>query len=264
MFIPYPKEELRLPLHTGAKFAELRDSLVKYGMNTPIKVIKAETSEFGGEEGKLIVLGGHNRLEIAKEYGLEVLYYILPITETSQTDIIMAEEVLLNRQIDELLPTQIYNLLKAMYSNGNSIRQISNKLDGNKSLALGKSSISNYLKIENLTTAFKHWVDENRLPVRQVATFAKIKFVNQKQIEEYCSKNDITKINAGQIEELANLEEFTDEQLDKVFVKRKRAEGPKSFKVDLDDIKDLIPQEDMSKAKEIVRAALKMFYESKQ
>lgn len=262
MFLPYPNEELRLPLHTGAKFEALRDSLVKHGMNTPIKVIKAETSEFGGEKGKLIVLGGHNRLEIAKEYGLEVLYYILPLTETSQTDIIMAEEVLLNRQIEELLPTQIFSLLKAMYSNGISIRQISTKLDENSSLALGKSSISNYLKIENIIYEFKKWVDENRIPVRQISNFSKIEYYNQKILIAYCQKKEIIKLNVGQIDELVSLKDFTDEALDKIFFQQRKVETKKTFKIDINDVNDIIPDEDLSKAKDIIRAALKMFYET--
>lgn len=260
MFIPYPKEELRLPLHTGSKFAELRDSLIKYGMNTPIKVIKAESSEFGGEKGKLIVLGGHNRLAIAKEYNLDVLYYILPITKINQTDVIMAEEVFLNRQIDELLPSQVFNLLKAMYSNGSSIREISAKLEGNSTLSLGKSSIANYLKLESIIDEFKKWVDEERIPIRKLSNFAKIDLEKQKILYEYCQKNSIENFSIGNISDLVLLKDFNGESLDNVFQKEKPAVTSKVIKIHLDDIQDLIPKKDLSHATEIIKEALKQFY----
>ena len=57
--LPYPDEKIRLPLHSGLRKEQLKDTIVKDGVLDPAIVWEMN--------GKRIILAGHNRVEICKE-----------------------------------------------------------------------------------------------------------------------------------------------------------------------------------------------------
>ena len=267
-FIAYPKEKLRLTVYDGAAREQLFKSIKELGITTPIKVIKA--SDYPGYENhtdKYIILGGHNRHSVGKELGIEIPYMIFDGLSESQMDQIVAEEHLLNRQINDLKPSQIYELLKALqydeYGDKISLESMMTKLSENAAFSFEQTNVYRYLRLEKLLPKFLYdWLDNEKMALRTALELTTIPKKNQETILEFLDNNNITSIAWSQTEKLAQAykehKDLTYETINEVFLKPQKKVTKVSLSIK--EFKDIIPDEDIPNAKEIMIKALKMYY----
>lgn len=260
-FVPYPKDNLRLPLHTGEKYEQLEQSLLNHGMTTPLKVIRSEDCSFADfPNGTFVILGGHNRLNIAQKHNLDVIYRIMPNLSEEDCDRIMAEEVFLNRQFSELKPSQILALIKAM-NNNYSYTELAEIAKDNESFTLKRSMIRLYLKLDGLIPQFLEYVDNAKMSIVSGANLSEIDLDKQRQLYEFCVNSHIMKLKPTQIEILLK---NNDEEWDKTFLKNvfktKTTSIPVKIGLKTEMLRKYIPEEDLPRSQEIILEALKQYY----
>lgn len=260
-FVPYPKDNLRLPLHTGEKYEQLEQSLLNHGMTTPLKVIRSEDCSFANfPNGTFVILGGHNRLNIAQKHNLDVIFRIMPNLSEEDCDRIMAEEVFLNRQFSELKPSQILALIKAMNHNY-SYTELAEIAKGNETFTLKRSMIRLYLKLDGLIPEFLKYVDDGKISIVSGSNLSELDLDKQQQLYEFCINSHIAKIKPAQIDVLLK---NNDEEWDKIFLKSvfkaKTSSIPAKIGLKTDLLRKYIPEEDMERSQEIIIEALKQYY----
>lgn len=265
IFENYPNEELRLHLHKGEKREALKRSIEAQGITTPVKVIKVsdyQGSTNGMKDTNYIILGGHNRVDIARELGVEVPYIILQNKTLADCDQIVSEEHLLNRQATELKPSEIAHLLKAMKYD-TFTADINELNDPVKGFKFSKSSYYRYLSLNNLIPEILQLVDSNDISFKNAINLTGISRDKQSQLFDFIHNNNIKKINTIQSKELQNKKdlEWNTDLFNSIFYNNNEIIN-KSISFQAIDLLKYIPEQDIKNAKEIIQIALKEYYEN--
>ena len=268
IFISFPKAELKLQLLAGPQFEQLERSILDMGITTPAKVIKI-TDYQPDYTGVAIymILGGHNRFTIAKKHKLDFPYIIMKNLTNAQADRIVAEEHLLNRQISDFLPSQICALLKALkYDNSYDQTNIIEKANTHGGFNFTKNTIYRYLKLDKLNSVFLHeWFDEKKMGLYSANVIASMKPVHQEELLSFLIRNQINTISMQATDELqpyirsGNLSEET---YAKIFIKEKKTTPSYKYTFATEDLLSMqMPAKDIPNAKEIIKEALRMYYQ---
>ena len=150
----------------GEKRELLKSSIKQIGVQTPAKVIRVSDftlplhNDYKPED--FIILGGHNRLDICKELDLEYPYIILHDLNQATINKIVAEDHLLNRQLNDMSPSEKVHLFKAL---NEDTRTFSEKFKEQKE---SRAVIYRLLQLQKLCDEFVSWVDGkdgHKLPI---------------------------------------------------------------------------------------------------
>ena len=183
-FIPYNDEKLRLDLHQGEDRERLKESIKLNGIFTPIICVK--------KDDKLMVLSGHNRLDIAKELGIEVPYILKKDLSQEEMELICIDDNLIHRQRTDYKPMQLaYSIKVKMDAERHQGVALSNgysKLTGDKigeEHGLTRKMINIYLKLNELIDEAKDLVDQKKISIRLAYELAFLDSEMQQIILEY-------------------------------------------------------------------------------
>ena len=245
-FIPYNDEKLRLDLHQGEDRERLKESIKLNGIFTPIICVK--------KDDKLMVLSGHNRLDIAKELGIEVPYILKKDLSQEEMELICIDDNLIHRQRTDYKPMQLaYSIKVKMDAERHQGVALSNgysKLTGDKigeEHGLTRKMINIYLKLNELIDEAKDLVDQKKISIRLAYELAFLDSEMQQIILEYL--NDF-KINEKMVKAIRNnisdkeLKTFEDK---KMFIESQllqlRVTVTQSHKIDYRKLRKVIPED---------------------
>lgn len=160
--VPYSNTKLRLPLHTGEKYARLRESIKINGIMQPVICVH--------HDKQLMIVAGHNRVAIAKELGIKVPVIIRDDLADGQTDLICIDTNLLNRQPDEFKPSQLAYMLKikteAEKHQGVSAKFLPDVgISAQEEYKLSRMQIHRYVKLNDLIDMAMQMVDNKEITI---------------------------------------------------------------------------------------------------
>ena len=128
------------------------------GIFTPVICVK--------KEDKLMILSGHNRVDVAKELNIEVPYILKKDISDEEMELICIDDNLIHRQRSDYKPMQLAYLIKvkmdAEKHQGKSLGTEFPKNTGDKigeEHALTRRMIGKYLKLNDLVDKAKELVD---------------------------------------------------------------------------------------------------------
>lgn len=268
MFIPYEDENLRLDLHYGEDRERLKESIKLNGIFTPVICVK--------KNDKLMILSGHNRVDVAKELNIEIPYILKSNISQEEMKLICIDDNLIHRQRSDYKPMQLAYSIKVKMdaerhqgvasSNGYS------KLTGDKigeEHGLTRKMINIYLKLNELVDEAKELVNKKKISIRLAYELAFLDSDSQRIILEYL--NDF-KINEKMVKEIRNniLEkELKTYEEKKTFIESQllqlRVTVTQSHKLDFRKVRKVIPNdikdEDVEK---YILSAIEFYKENKK
>ena len=165
VFVPYFDEKLRLGLHTGEKREQLKESIALNGIMQPVIITE--------QEGKWMILAGHNRVDIAKELNIDVPCIIKKNLSKDQMDLFIIDNNLLNRQVvEELKPSQLAYLFKTKMDAEKHQGTLSTgftKYTGEQigeEIGISRAMVHRYIKLNDLIPEALSMVDNKELTMK--------------------------------------------------------------------------------------------------
>lgn len=245
MFIPYNDEKLRLALHHGEDRERLKESIQLNGIFTPVICVK--------KDDKLMILSGHNRVDVAKELNIEIPYILKSDLSNEEMELICIDDNLIHRQRNDYKPMQLAYSIKVKMdaerhqgvasSNGYS------KMTGDKigeEHGLTRKMINIYLKLNELIDDAKDLVDQKKISIRLAYELAFLDSDSQRIILDYLKD---FKINEKMIKAIRNnisnkeLKTYEDK---KTFIESQllqlRVTVTQSHKLDFRKVRKVIPE----------------------
>lgn len=245
MFIPYNDEKLRLDLHHGEDRERLKESIQLNGIFTPVICVK--------KDDKLMILSGHNRVDVAKELNIEIPYILKSDLSNEEMELICIDDNLIHRQRNDYKPMQLAYSIKVKMdaerhqgvasSNGYS------KMTGDKigeEHGLTRKMINIYLKLNELIDDAKDLVDQKKISIRLAYELAFLDSDSQRIILDYLKD---FKINEKMIKAIRNnilnkeLKTYEDK---KTFIESQllqlRVTVTQSHKLDFRKVRKVIPE----------------------
>lgn len=261
-------------IYDGEKKLKLIDSIRDSGVMFPIIVIPKQDSR-----GRYTILSGTNRVDACKQLNQEEIKAIVKTDLTEEEAmLIVIETNLFNRSIDDMLPSELAKSLalrqKALKQQGkrNDLTSgtICQKTDTyetlNEEYKLSERNIRNYIRLTYLCDNLLTFIDNNVIPFSAGVELSYLKDNEQNLLYEIIKSKNY-RISINKATELKNLskdikEDLTTEQIEEVFKSKPKSEKKiTTIKIPIKDIKSYIKEEDLSKAKDIMIEALKMYYE---
>ena len=220
IFDSYPDDKLRLPLLVGTEREKLSRSIRINGILSPL-ICKINPDN----PMRLIILSGHNRLDIAKEEKCAVPYIIKNDLSLYEEQLIVIDENVVGRQIENILPSHLAYLLKTKreaeahqgIAGGSWVENGASERYGMK-----KTMILAYIKLNELIPEFLYMVDDKKLTIKAGYNLAFISADNQKLLYEYLQLHhnliNISESIAKRLKEKNSMNcKFTPEFLDMFF-----------------------------------------------
>ena len=205
-FVYYHRKDIRLKFHTGEKRRQLLESIRANGIHEPILVRQ-------GPNDKLEIIAGHNRQDIAKELGIKVPYILLQNVDDDTADQICVDTNLLNRQHNDMLPSELSNML-AVKRKMFTLERLSEEFH------IANTTMKSFLKLQDLLPELLYdWVDTKKIGMTVGYTIACADRNQQHDLLNYLNENNIKSISVKQGKEISNRGKlpWDKEFLDKVF-----------------------------------------------
>ncbi len=207
--IPFRNHPFKL--YEGDRFNDMVESIKQYGVIVPIVVRKVDD--------KYEILSGHNRVNAAKEAGLNEVPTVIKegLTEEEAT-LIVTETNIMQRSFSELAHSERATVIStrhsAMKNQGvrtdllDEIEKLSKapslaseetfypmdkKLRTHETIGneynLSQASVARYLRIDKLSDAIKDLVDEGKIAMRAGVDLSYLSQENQEMVEAIISEN---------------------------------------------------------------------------
>ena len=271
-------------LYEGKRLDDMVESIREHKIIVPIIVRPVE-----GEKDKYEILSGHNRVNAAKEAGLdEVPAVIRNDIDDDTAKLIVTETNLIQRSFADLSHCERAAVLEAHYSalkkkdtDNAVLKEIEEILspvgtktksvrDVGNEYSLSKNTVARYLRISKLIPELKAMLDEERngkkLPFRIAVSLSYLRDEEQQIVNELLSDTEYS-INMRKADALREKSET--DGLSEEDVKRLLADTPKGVKGRSVKIKDSIYSKyfsnDNSKddVSGIIEQALQLWFEGK-
>lgn len=282
-FEPYPDHKIRLKLHTGEKYQQLKESIMNNGVIEPVIVMHSEN------RGKFTIIAGHNRVNICKKLNIEVPYYLKTDLTKEQADLICIETNLLNRQHDELLPSELANIL---YTRNEILKHQGRRTDlaldqvglksntkdqiGLKShtvekigreFKLSPSNVKRYIRLVKLNVDLLNLVDNNTIPINAGVEVSFLKPYEQAELYNYIITNNY-KLSLNTAKTLKEMSNQTEDNIDIPLainqINETKNKQAKQISLSINEIKKYVPSHDMTNLYDIIIEALKLYYQNKK
>lgn len=266
-FIPYDDEKLRLDLHHGEDRERLKESIKLNGIFTPVICVK--------KDEKLMILSGHNRVDIAKELDIEVPYLLKKDLTEDEIKLICIDDNLIHRQRSDYKPMQLAYSIKVKMDTerhqGVTLSTGYSKLSGNKigeEHGLSRKMINIYLKLNELNDDIKTMVDNKNIAIKTAYEISFFDKEFQTLMVEYINKYKISAKNVREIRQNMQEKEINDMESKKNFLNSQILQlcvpGTQSHKLDFRNIRKFIPSDIKDEnAEDYVIEALKFYNENK-
>lgn len=268
MFIPFENEKLRLDLHYGEDRERLKESIKLNGIFTPvICVLKNE---------KLMILSGHNRVDIAKELKIEVPYILKSDLSNEEMELICIDDNLIHRQRNDYKPMQLAYSIKvkmdAERHQGATLSTGYSKLSGDKvgeEHGLSRKMINIYLKLNELSDEIKVMVDNKDIAIKTAYELAFLDNECQLFLANYINKYKFSVKNIREIRQKMNEKNFNSLEEKKKFLESQILKlcvpGTQAHKLDFKNIRKYIPDNiDDNNTEAYIINALKYYNENNQ
>lgn len=190
--LPYPDEKIRLPLHSGLRKEQLKETIVKDGVLDPAIVWEID--------GKRIILAGHNRVEICKEENLDIPCIIRNDLNDKAAERIVIVTNLMNRQHKDIVPGVMSELLTRLidqYSDLSTKKEVYDIID--KEYALNARAVQRYIQISKMNENLKEYLDAGVITFDGACKLASASRSNQELLANFIKNNNIKKISGAQV-----------------------------------------------------------------
>lgn len=245
IFIPYEDEKLRLDLHHGEDRERLKESIKLNGIFTPVICVK--------KDDKLMILSGHNRVDIAKELNVKVPYILKNNISQEEMELICIDDNLIHRQRNDYKPMQLaYSIKVKMDAERHQGVTMSNgysKLTGDKigeEHGLTRKMINIYLKLNELIEEAKEMVNKKTISIRVAYELAFLDEESQQIILEYLKDFKINEKMLKAIRNNMKEKNFTKFEDKKIFIESQlvqlRVTVTQSHKLDFRKVRKIIPE----------------------
>ncbi|KAI4445186.1 hypothetical protein C823_007693 [Eubacterium plexicaudatum ASF492] len=246
MFIPYEDEKLRLDLHHGEDRERLKESIKLNGIFTPVICVK--------KDDKLMILSGHNRVDVAKELNIEVPYILKNNISQEEKELICIDDNLIHRQRTDYKPMQLaYSIKVKMDAERHQGVALSNgysKLSGDKigeEHGLTRKMINIYLKLNELIDDAKDLIDQKKISIRLAYELAFLDPDVQRIILDYLKDIKINEKMVKAIRNNINDKELKSYEEKKTFIESQllqlRVTVTQSHKLDFRKVRKIIPKD---------------------
>lgn len=278
MFNPYPDDKLRLPLREGEQRQNLKESFINLGITNPI-LCTLDNDE------QLIILEGHNRVDIAKEIieegntDFKIPFRVKLNLSKEMQELMVIDDNILQRQLEEVPPSMLAYVIKIkrdaeahqgkrnlINSNGED-EELNRNTDftswtKNNQWHLGKTQMLKYVKLNNLTSDFKDMVDSKVISLSIAYDIAFLTEEEQTLLYDYIVKNKI-KISSKNSEMIRKEKplEITEEKLEKIFNTEKKPVTPNKYACSM--VRKYLPDSKDEDIEDIINKALQMYAQSK-
>ena len=242
-------------LYSGKRLEDMVESIKENGIMIPLIVRKLE-------EGKFMVLAGHNRLNAGKIIGLEnVPCIIKDEISDAEAKIIVTDSNFIQRSISEMLPSELAKSLKMQLEACKEAKQkqslvndVENDLKANDGRGLTESAtvlhklksrdlvainnnmnretIRHYIRINNLTNDLLDQVDEGEISLRAAVDLSYLKINEQDLVFKHVitDNSKIDMVKAEQLRELSEANKLDEEKISAILLgeynKKKKIEKP--------------------------------------
>lgn len=245
MFIPYEDEKLRLDLHHGEDRERLKESIQLNGIFTPVICVK--------KDDNLMILSGHNRVDIAKELNIEVPYILKTNLSKEELELICIDDNLIHRQRTDYKPMQLAYTIKvkmdAEKHQGVTMSTGYSMLSGDKigeEHGLSRKMINIYLKLNDLSDEIKKMVDDKSIAIKTAYELAFLDNECQFLFVEYIKKHKLSVNKIREIRQKMQERDLKTLEEKKSFLESLILElcvpSTQSQKINLKKIKKVIPQ----------------------
>jgi ParB family chromosome partitioning protein len=265
----YPNEKIRMKLHDGEKREQLKESIIKNGILTPVIAMPSD------KRGVLTIIAGANRVDIAKELNIKVPYQLKTDLTQEQADLICIDTNLLNRQHDEYLPSELAYILKTKWEILNkqgkrtdleeeTSRTLCTKSNIENEYKMSKRNIQYYIRLTYLNKNLLQMVDDNKIPFRSGVEISFLKAKEQIQLQELIQQGYNVSVKIA--EELKKQSQESDDVIkvksiiDELMGNTNSTEKIKFNKSTKDKIKKIIPEDQIGNFNEIIIEALELYY----
>lgn len=243
-FIPFDDKKLRLELHHGEERERLKESIKINGIFTPVICAR--------KDDKLMILSGHNRVDVAKELNIEVPYILKNDLSSEEMSLICIDDNLIHRQRSDYKPMQLAYLIKVKMdaekhqgvTYGNGFHKSTGEKVG-ENYGLTGRMIRTYQKLNDLIEEAKELVDAKKISIRLAYELAFLDADSQKILIYYI--NDF-KFNEKNVKELRNklkeknIQNYEDK---KTFIESQllqyKVGGNRNHKLDYRRLRKIIP-----------------------
>lgn len=269
-------------VHEGKRMADLVESIKEHGILTPVIVRPVEN-------GYYEILSGHNRIEAAKQAGVEKIPCIIKRNLTEEeTMLIVVESNVMQRSFFELKESEkamvIWYRQEAMrkkQSRPELLEEVQNFLkqtEDSSTESAGKirdqvgeaydlsgRTIARYLRIQECTDSVKKLLDQGKIGNYAAVALSYLSSSMQDKVAEKVKEG--AKATLPKVDALRKLpeEEITEETLEDILFDRKSPEkqGTKIFlKKEISE--RYFKGKTLGEMEEIVEQALKLFFEKGQ
>lgn len=190
-FVYYHRKDIRLKFHTGEKRRQLLESIKANGIHEPILVRQGPNTKFE-------IIAGHNRQDIAKELGIKVPYILLQNVDDDTADQICVDTNLLNRQHNDMLPSELSNML-AVKRKMFTLERLSEEFH------IANTTMKSFLKLQDLLPELLYdWVDTKKIGMTVGYTIACADRKQQHDLLNYLKEYNIKSISVKQGKEFSN------------------------------------------------------------
>jgi len=246
LFIPYNDEKLRLDLHQGEERERLKESIQLNGIFTPVLCVK--------KDDKLMILSGHNRVDIAKELNIEVPYILKSNLSNEEMELICIDDNLIHRQRSDYKPMQLAYLIKVKMdaekhqgvTYGNGFHKSTGEKVG-ENYGLTGRMIRTYQKLNDLIDDAKDLVDTKKISIRLAYELAFLDDDEQKILLNYLNEFKINEKIVKEIRNKINEKELTNYDDKKIFIESQLLQlriktTNSNHKLDYRKVRKIIPE----------------------
>lgn len=264
IFTPHFDSDVRLKLHTGEKREQLLESIKAQGIVAPVLTTV--------RNNELMIISGHNRVDIAKELGIKVPYIIKETSTDADCIVMAADENLLNRQYEEFLPSEFAKLLKKKVDAEKEIATVkpfyttkstATTAKVSKEHGLSRQMVCKYLKLNDLVATATTLLDEKVITIRTAYELAFFDERVQHVIVNMMNNYVINEKNLKQLRKGMADKEFNNEEDLVQFIKlHVSSKESKKRKFDYRNVKTYLPEDIKdNEVEDYIIEALKMYKE---
>lgn len=246
--------------YDGERRENLKQSIINNGVINPVIVV---SNLF---DNSYTIICGHNRADICKELNMDVPCIVRDDLAPEEQTLLMLESNLNQRSIDDMLPSE---LSKALLMRNNALKQAKKswvQLEPQQRLSeqigdeykLSASSVKRYIRIgQYLTEELMELLDNKEIGLTTAVNLSHMAKEAQIMLAEQVNTNKY-RVSLNASEKLKETSDITIEYIQELLSPTKSNDKP--IKFTKKKLLKYIPEDDISRAEEIIINALKQYY----
>ena len=213
-----PSKKNKFHQYTEDEKAELKESIERIGLQTPITVRRTENNKYE-------IISGENRTKIFKELGKETIPAFVIEADDDTAELILIDTNIIHRHEMSVMERariykQKYDIEKRKKYNKQAVEE--NLTEAEKKILntnISRQTYYRYLSLNDLIPELQEMCEKEQMQIKVGEQLSKISSKEQKMVLEYLKNNKINESKANKVKQLAlnTPEEFNNENLLNIF-----------------------------------------------